>query len=69
MAAQVAIDAAQVREAIAGDDRDLVHTSMDELDRATHAFAQKRMDRAIQAALKGQRLDEVEAGMAPDGSN
>ncbi|WP_374382400.1 Fe-S protein assembly chaperone HscA [Dongia sp.] len=61
--------AGQVTTAIAGEDRDRIHHAMEALDRATHAFAQRRMDRAIQAALKGQRLDEVEAGMAPDGSN
>ena len=53
---------------IAGDDRVKIHAAMEDLDRATHDFAQKRMDRAIQMALKGQRLDEVEAGMATDGA-
>ncbi len=60
--------AQKVKELIAGEDRDRIHAAMDDLDRATHDFAQKRMDRAIQMALKGQRLDEVEAGMATDGA-
>ncbi|MBL8707895.1 MAG: Fe-S protein assembly chaperone HscA [Rhodospirillaceae bacterium] len=57
-----------VRERIAGEDRAQIHAAMEALDRATHDFAQKRMDIAIQMALKGQRLDEVEAGMATDGA-
>lgn len=58
--------AATVRERMAGEDRAKIHAAMEDLDRATHGFAQKRMDIAIQTALKGQRLDEVEAGMATD---
>jgi molecular chaperone HscA len=60
--------AALVKEHIAGEDRARIHAGMETLDHATHAFAQRRMDRAIQAALRGQRLDEVEAGMATDGT-
>jgi molecular chaperone HscA len=55
-----------LKDRIAGEDRAKIHAGMEELDRATHGFAQKRMDIAIQTALKGQRLDEVEAGMATD---
>ena len=57
-----------LKDLIAGEDRVRIHAGMEDLDRATHDFAQKRMDRAIQMALKGQRLDEVEAGMATDGA-
>jgi molecular chaperone HscA len=57
-----------VQELVGGDDRVRIHAAMEDLDRATHDFAQKRMDLAIQMALKGQRLDEVEAGMATDGA-
>lgn len=57
-----------VKALVAGEDRVQIHASMEDLDRATHDFAQKRMDLAIQMALKGQRLDEVEAGMATDGA-
>ncbi|TDQ80868.1 chaperone protein HscA [Dongia mobilis] len=60
--------ASGLRQAVAGEDRARIHAGMEALDRATHGFAQKRMDLAIQAALKGQRLDEVEAGMATDGA-
>jgi molecular chaperone HscA len=66
--AAIDVAATELRQTIAGEDRARIHAGMESLDRATHAFAQKRMDRAIQAALKGQRLDEVEAGMATDGA-
>ncbi len=70
-AERAAIDgvAQAVRDKLGGEDRAAIHAGMEALDKATHGFAQKRMDRAIQAALKGQRLDEVEAGMAPDNAN
>jgi molecular chaperone HscA len=60
--------AQEVKSRMAGEDRAQIHAAMENLDRATHDFAQKRMDIAIQTALRGQRLDEVEAGMATDGA-
>ena len=63
---------AKLRRAIKGEDRDVINAAVDGLDQATHAFAQRRMDRAVAQALKGHSLDEVEASMAtdpaPDGS-
>jgi molecular chaperone HscA len=63
-----AIDSAiaKLRHAIKGEDRDLINAAVDGLDHATHAFAQRRMDRAVALALKGHSLDEVEASMATD---
>jgi molecular chaperone HscA len=65
---QAAIDSAiaKLRQAIKGEDRDLINVAVDELDHATHGFAQRRMDRAVALALKGHSLDEVEASMATD---
>ena len=57
---------AKLRQAIKGEDRDLINAAVEGLDHATHAFAQRRMDRAVAMALKGHSLDEVEAGMATD---
>ncbi|HVY98812.1 MAG TPA: Fe-S protein assembly chaperone HscA [Dongiaceae bacterium] len=57
---------ARLREAVAGDDRDRIAAAVEGLEKASHPFAQKRMDRAMEVALKGQRLDEVEASMATD---
>jgi molecular chaperone HscA len=57
---------AKLRQAIEGEDRDLINAGVEGLDHATHAFAQRRMDRAVALALKGHSLDEVEASMATD---
>ena len=57
---------AKLRQAIKGEDRDLINAAVEGLDHATHAFAQRRMDRAVAMALKGHSLDEVEASMATD---
>jgi molecular chaperone HscA len=57
---------AKLRHAIKGEDRDLINAAVEGLDHATHAFAQRRMDRAVALALKGHSLDEVEASMATD---
>jgi molecular chaperone HscA len=71
---RAAIDSAiaKLRQAIKGEDRDIINAAVEGLDHATHAFAQRRMDRAVAQALKGHSLDEVEASMAtdpaPDGS-
>jgi molecular chaperone HscA len=63
-----AIDAAvaKLRETVAGEDRDRIAAAVEALEKVSHPFAQKRMDRAMETALKGQRLDEVEASMATD---
>jgi molecular chaperone HscA len=62
------IDAAsgKVRKAMAGDDRDRIGAAVEALEKASHPFAQARMDRAMETALKGHSLDEVEASMATD---
>lgn len=58
----------KLREALKGTDRDQIHGLIERLEQVTHPFAQRRMDRAIEAALKGHSLDEVEADMAtPEG--
>lgn len=47
-----------------GEDRDLINGYVERLEKATHPFAQRRMDRAVALALKGHKLDEIEADMA-----
>jgi molecular chaperone HscA len=64
-AAMLAV-AARLRSAIDGEDRDLINGLVEELERVGKPFAQRRIDRAIRAALAGHSLDEVEAGMAPE---
>jgi molecular chaperone HscA len=65
---RAAIDRAMaaLRAEIAGEDRERIAAAVEALDASTHEFAQRRMDRAIRKALTGHRLDEIEAGMAPD---
>jgi molecular chaperone HscA len=65
---RAAIDRAvgKLRQAAAGEDRDRIGAAVEVLEKISHPFAQKRMDRAMEMALKGQRVDEVEASMATD---
>ncbi|HVO01328.1 MAG TPA: Fe-S protein assembly chaperone HscA [Candidatus Cybelea sp.] len=66
--ARQAIDAAaqKLRSTLSGDDRDRIGAAVEALEKASHSFAQVRMDRAMGQALKGHSLDEVEASMATD---
>jgi molecular chaperone HscA len=54
----------KVRQAMAGEDRDKIGAAVEVLEKASHPFAQRRMDRAMEQALKGHSLDEVERSMA-----
>jgi len=56
----------EIRKAAAGADRDLINGLVERLEETGRPFAQRRVDRALQGALAGHRLDEVEADMAPD---
>ena len=50
---------ASVEAARAGTDHRAVKSAVEALNRASEAFAARRMDRAISAALAGRRVDEV----------
>ncbi|MBV8939796.1 MAG: Fe-S protein assembly chaperone HscA [Alphaproteobacteria bacterium] len=50
-----------LRQAIAGDDRDRIDVELQQLGEVTQRFAERRMDRAAGIALKGQRIDTLEA--------
>jgi Fe-S protein assembly chaperone HscA len=56
-----AIDAAvaALRAAMAGADYKLIRARTDELNQATMPLAERMMNRAVEAAVKGKRLDEV----------
>jgi molecular chaperone HscA len=56
---QAEIDQAMVslRATAAGEDYDGINTAIQSLDQATRFFAQRRMDRGIQKAMKGRRLE------------
>lgn len=50
----------QVEGTIAGDDRHAINEQVEELDNKTQFFAQRRMDRGIEAALSGVDLKALE---------
>jgi molecular chaperone HscA len=45
--------------AVAGGDHRAIHRAIEELDRASHPFAEARMNRAVRAAVRGRDVDEV----------
>ena len=61
-----AIEAAltALAEALRGEKASLVQTRIEELDDATHAWAGRRMNRAIAKAIEGKVVDDVEASVA-----
>jgi molecular chaperone HscA len=54
---------AVVRQAMSGANRDAIVAAVESLDRATHQFAQARMDRGIATALKGLAVERLERGL------
>ena len=50
--------------AIAGERLSAITTSTEALDDATHAWAGRRMDRAVARAIAGKQVGEVEADVA-----
>jgi molecular chaperone HscA len=53
-----------LRRSLGGTNAALIHANIEALDHATHAFAGRRMDRAIASAIAGQNLGDVEAQVA-----
>ncbi|MSP82317.1 MAG: Fe-S protein assembly chaperone HscA [Alphaproteobacteria bacterium] len=53
-----------LRRAAAGTDRDAIALAVEELGRATAAFAERRMDRGIGAALTGQSVERLAAKLS-----
>jgi molecular chaperone HscA len=51
---------AQLVESLGGSNASIVQNRIDELDEATHAWAGRRMNRAIAQAIEGKRVGEVE---------
>ena len=49
-----------LEDATAGESAEKIHLRVDDLDHATRAFAERRMDRAVRLAIAGKRLGEVE---------
>lgn len=55
---------AALEQAIAGSSASAIQGAMDALDAATHEWAGRRMDRAIQKAIAGKPLQAIEAEVA-----
>jgi molecular chaperone HscA len=56
-----------LRSAGAGQDQNAIHTAQGKLDEVTQELAKRRMDRAIQRALAGHRVEEFEG--EPEGKS
>jgi molecular chaperone HscA len=54
---------AVVRQAMSGANRDAIVAAVESLERATHQFAQARMDRGIATALKGLAVERLKRGL------
>ena len=54
---------AELEAAARGDDHLAIRAAIEALDVATKPFAQARMNRAVEAQLRGKSLDEAEAGL------
>jgi molecular chaperone HscA len=53
-----------LEQAIKGDKATLIQARTDQLDDATHAWAGRRMDRAVAKAIAGKQVDAVENTVA-----
>jgi molecular chaperone HscA len=53
-----------LEEACKGEDPRAIQSGIDDLDRATKAFAGRRMNRAIAKAIAGRKVDEVDREVA-----
>ncbi len=56
---------AALAEAIEGEDRDAIGHRVEDLEKVTRAFAERRMDRGIRQALQGRGVDEVVPATEP----
>ena len=53
--------------AVEGEDRDAIGHRVEDLEKVTRAFAERRMDRGIRQALQGRGVDEVVPATEPQG--
>jgi molecular chaperone HscA len=69
-ATRVALEAALAELEVlrAGDDYLAIRRGVEALDRASHPFAEARMNRAVAAAVRGRRVDEVADELQTAGS-
>ncbi len=53
----------RIEAAIAGEDRDLIHGSVEAMEKLVTPFAQRRMDKAFADALAGKTVDRIAAAV------
>jgi molecular chaperone HscA len=61
--AAIEVHLAALERAKAGDDHRAIHAAIEALDHASKPFAERRMNRSIDRAMAGRRVDEVERGL------
>jgi molecular chaperone HscA len=60
----IAVAKAALEHALAGTDANAIRVAVEGLDRASKPFAEKRMNRALEAGLRGRGLADVESKVA-----
>jgi molecular chaperone HscA len=58
---ELGADAARLRAAVKGEDREAINAAAQALEERTKEFAERRMDRGIRSALTGLSLDKLES--------
>jgi len=58
--AHIDVELNKLEETIAGDDRHAINAMVEELDRETQVFAQRRMDKGIEEALTGIEVEKLQ---------
>jgi molecular chaperone HscA len=64
---RIAAVMAALASAVEGEDRDAIGHRVEDLEKVTRAFAERRMDRGIRQALQGRGVDEVVPATEPQG--
>ena len=63
--AAIAAAMVEVERVAAGTDHAAIRRASEVLDRASHEFAEARMNRAVRAAVRGRRVDDLAGDLAP----
>jgi molecular chaperone HscA len=64
---RIGVVMAALATAIEGEDRDAIGRRVEDLEKVTRGFAERRMDRGIRQALQGRGVDEVVPATEPQG--
>ena len=69
---EISAGIADLKTAMAGEERDAINLAVEDLDRLSRPFAERRMEKGIRKALAGKSVDEVAAtgsGASPSGGD